>query len=178
MKIYVIRHGQTEWNVKRLLQGQIDIGLNETGIAQATEAREEIKKHHFDVCFCSPKLRAKQTAELVLKGTDVPVIYDARLREREFGEADGKPYDKENTFGMWEFGQKPIYKGMESPEEVLGRVKEFFEEIYKDYKDKSVLVSTHGGLSMAIAYYFLGVPENNDFTKYLSKNCEIKKFEM
>ena len=65
MKIYITRHGQTDYNAKELMQGQIDIPLNETGIAQAKATRKKVEDVKFDAVYSSPLDRAKTTASIV-----------------------------------------------------------------------------------------------------------------
>ena len=87
--LYIMRHGKTDWNLLHKLQGRTDIPLNDMGIKMAKEARERYKDVHFDICYCSPLTRARQTAELVLEGRDVPVVIDDRLAEMGFGIYEG-----------------------------------------------------------------------------------------
>ena len=61
-KIYIVRHGQTDWNIKKLLQGKTDIKLNEEGIRQTKELSKVIDLNNIDVCICSPLKRTKKTA--------------------------------------------------------------------------------------------------------------------
>ena len=82
--LYIMRHGRTDWNDLRKLQGKTDIPLNEEGRLMAEKARETYNDVHFDVCYCSPLIRAKETAEIFLKGRSIPVIYDDRLKEMGF----------------------------------------------------------------------------------------------
>ena len=82
--IYILRHGKTDWNVLRKLQGRTDIPLNETGRAMAAEAAERYAGVHFDVCYSSPLVRAKETAQIILKDRDVPIYIDDRLMEMFF----------------------------------------------------------------------------------------------
>ena len=65
MKIYLVRHGETDWNQAGLLQGQTDIALNAQGLEQAHDAAERLKKVPFEIAFCSPLIRAKRTAEII-----------------------------------------------------------------------------------------------------------------
>ena len=65
--LYIMRHGKTDWNAKHKLQGRTDIPLNEEGIQMAEQAKEKYKDVNFDICYCSPLVRAKQTAEIVLE---------------------------------------------------------------------------------------------------------------
>ena len=84
--LYIMRHGKTEWNELHKLQGQTDIPLNENGRKMAREAGKRYREIHFDICYCSPLIRAKETAELVLEGRAVPIVTDDRLMEMCFGE--------------------------------------------------------------------------------------------
>ena len=87
--LYILRHGQTDWNVTKKLQGQTDVPLNENGRAMAVEAGGRYADIPLDVCFCSPLVRARETAALFLAGRDVPVRCDDRLREMAFGLCEG-----------------------------------------------------------------------------------------
>lgn len=89
MKLYIIRHGQTDWNIQGKIQGQTDTVLNETGIKQAQIAKENLANTEFDLVICSPLKRAKQTAEIILKERNIPVIFDDRLKETYFGKLEG-----------------------------------------------------------------------------------------
>ena len=74
MKIYVLRHGETSWNRQRLLQGRSDVELNENGRKLAKETAEGMADIPFDLVFTSPLKRAKETAEIVLNGRDIPIV--------------------------------------------------------------------------------------------------------
>ncbi len=85
MVIYLIRHGETDWNTKRLLQGATDIPLNQNGIEVAQLTAEGLCDVVFDVIFTSPLKRARQTAEIIRGERRIPIIPDERLREIAFG---------------------------------------------------------------------------------------------
>ncbi|MDE7038136.1 MAG: histidine phosphatase family protein, partial [Lachnospiraceae bacterium] len=89
MKLYIVRHGETEWNKERRLQGQVDIPLNESGRRLARETSGGLAGIHFDLCYSSPLSRARETAELILEGRSTPVIEDERIIEMAFGECEG-----------------------------------------------------------------------------------------
>lgn len=89
MKIFVIRHRQTEWNVLKKMQGFADIPLNERGLEQANEAKINLIDKTYDIVFCPPLIRAKQTATIVNEDKNIDIIYDKRLRERNYGEFEG-----------------------------------------------------------------------------------------
>ena len=84
--VYITRHGQTDWNVLHKLQGRTDIPLNEEGRKSARWACIEYRDLHFDICFCSPLARSRETAQILMQGRDVPVVADERLLEMGLGE--------------------------------------------------------------------------------------------
>ena len=84
MKLVLVRHGQTDWNIGKLAQGQCDIPLNATGIKQANEARDKLAGYDFNTRYSSPLSRAAETAKIICG--DQPIIYDDLLKERAFGE--------------------------------------------------------------------------------------------
>ena len=85
MKIYLVRHGETDWNQAGLLQGQTDIALNAQGLEQAREAAERLKEVPFEIAFCSPLIRAKRTAETIIGDRKITLTTVERLRELNFG---------------------------------------------------------------------------------------------
>ena len=89
MKLYMLRHGRTLWNEAGKLQGRTDIALSEEGRRSALETGEELADVSFSAAFSSPLARARETAELILRGRDVPVQTDERLVELSFGSAEG-----------------------------------------------------------------------------------------
>lgn len=89
MKLYIIRHGETDWNKEKRLQGQSDTQLNEYGIELARITGEALKDVHFDYIFSSPLKRAYKTAELIRMDRPVKIITDDRLKEICFGVNEG-----------------------------------------------------------------------------------------
>ena len=90
MKLLIIRHGQTDGNVKGLVQGAgLDLPLNETGRAQAAAAAEKLLSLHLPVIYSSTMLRARQTAEIIAAGVGCPTVAVEGLEEVHFGEAEG-----------------------------------------------------------------------------------------
>ena len=79
MKLYVIRHGETDWNRLHLLQGIHDTDLTELGVEQAKEAAKSLKDVPLDAAFVSPLKRTRMTAAILLEGRDIPVFYDDRI---------------------------------------------------------------------------------------------------
>ena len=90
MKLLIIRHGQTDGNVKGLVQGAgLDLPLNETGRTQAAAAAEKLLSLHLPVIYSSTMLRARQTAEIIAAGVGCPTVAVEGLEEVHFGEAEG-----------------------------------------------------------------------------------------
>ena len=81
MKIYLIRHGETDWNLEQRLQGAMDIPLNENGIELARETARGLRDVPFDVIYTSPLRRARQTAEIIRGDREIPLIEEPRIRE-------------------------------------------------------------------------------------------------
>ena len=90
MAILMIRHGETDWNVAKKVQGKADIPLNENGIEQAKTARQKLKNEKIDIIICSPLKRARQTAEIINAEIQCPILYEEGITERDFGEFEGK----------------------------------------------------------------------------------------
>lgn len=156
--LYIIRHGKTEWNEKRKIQGRTDIELNEEGRKMTRDAAEQYKDIHFDVCFSSPLKRAKETAETLLSGRDVPIFFDDRLKEMSFGDYEGveKSFDKPDCPINLIFKRPEEYVesigGSETFDELFARTGEFLKEkalpLVREGKD--VLIVGHGAMNLSI----------------------------
>ena len=93
MELYLIRHGQTDWNKEGRLQGSVDIELNENGRAMAKAAGIRLNEVFFDKIYSSPLKRAYETAELIRNNRNLEIIVDESLREISFGAMEGTTYD-------------------------------------------------------------------------------------
>ena len=188
MLIYIVRHGLTEWNKLKKLQGAADVPLAKEGILLAEKTGEALRNVRFDICFTSPLSRAKQTAECVLGKRDVPIIPDKRIQEMSFGEFEGLCCREEgwnipdlgfrNFFNAPEVYQPP--KGGESFEEVRARLNNFLEELYQkeDLQDKNVLLSTHGAALCGILSLMKGLPISGYWQQGVHKNCAVSIAEV
>ena len=174
MKIYVLRHGQTDGNKKKMMQGNLDIELNDVGRAQALEARQIISKLGIDLIICSPLKRTRQTAIIACPNT--PIIYDNRLRSRNHGEFMGMSRDEINLKEYWNIRENKQYKEAESVQTLYERVVSLLSDIKKKYSDKTVLLVTHSGITRILYYYFHGIPEDGDLTEYQSVNTSIESY--
>lgn len=138
--ITFIRHAQTEHNIQRLFQGQLDINLSEKGINDTIEASKNFPQT-FDICFCSPLKRTKQTAKILMP--NINIKFDDRIKERNMGDWQGTIItdDKLDQLGNNETPPKG-----ESISEIDIRVSEFLKMLKENYSDKNVIVVTHAGV--------------------------------
>ncbi|MBO5477477.1 MAG: histidine phosphatase family protein [Clostridia bacterium] len=176
MYLYVIRHGQTDWNLNKKLLSVTDIPLNETGIEQCKEAEKLVKNLNYNLVFCSPKTRTKETMEIV-NTKSIPVIYDDRLIERDAKSLEGINTEDFNYRDFWTLGKDKI-QDCETIEECKTRVYEFLDEIKEKYKDKNILIVTHNGICRLIHTYFNGFPKKGDISQKGHLNAEIKMYEI
>ena len=180
--LYIIRHGLTDWNKRKKLQGRTDILLNEEGRNSARLAAEKYKDVHFDICYCSPLLRAKETADILLEGRNIPIEYDDRLVEMSFGIYEGaeKSFEDANNPVNVIFREPQNYKtpleGAESFEQLYERTGSFLKEkVYpKVEKGLDVLIVGHGAMNSAIICQVNNIPVK-DFWSAGIENCELKK---
>ncbi len=151
----VVRHGETVANVEHVYQGQTHGKLNERGVAQAYELKEALHGQDIDVVFCSDLKRAVDTAEIIVGGRDVEIVYDKRLRERFLGELQGKKIDDSTKFcdfGDLDYDEDNVaggvgVMGIEPIEEMFNRVHSFINDISEIVEvngHKNILVVSHG----------------------------------
>lgn len=178
MKVYYVRHGQTDWNAQLKIQGSTDNPLNDIGIKQAYETKKKLENVDYNLVICSPKIRARQTAEIITQGRNVEIIYDDRIIERTFGESEGANITDKFEKEIWDYTLNRKFKGGESFKEFEKRILEFLEDIKEKYKDRTILIVAHGGVSVIINMYLKGCSENNIMDNYVIKNCEILEFEL
>lgn len=178
MKLYVIRHGQSENNVKGLCDcdPKIKTPLTKKGANQAKLASSKLKSKSFDIIFASELFRAQKTAEIINKNHQLEVIIDKRLNDRYSG-FHGKPVsdffnalNKSNNF--WEFK----FPRGESFEEEKERVFDFLNSL-KQMNYKSVLTVTHEE-AMRIISGFFNKLTNDKMWNIKIDNCQVLEFQL
>ncbi len=178
MKIYVTRHGQTDYNKKRMMQGRSDIPLNETGIRQARDRRKSLGDIKFDAVYASPLSRAVQTAEIIGNVTRDEIITDERIIEANFGKYELMGYYSTGLpmMAYWSFPEIfPAPEGVETIRQMRERTSSFLKELEeKDYE--TVLVACHGGIIRPIRGY-LEDRKNGIIWRPRPQNCEIFVYE-
>lgn len=187
MKIYFVRHGETDWNKERKIQGQVDIPLNEFGRHLARETAKGLRDVLFDVCFTSPLGRARETAEIILQGRDVPILEDKRILEMNFGVLEGKCCSKEgwdvpDSFQM--FFDDPVHyqapEGGEDFQAVRERTGDFLNWLFaqEQYRDSTVLVTTHGAAMAGLLNNLKKKPLAEYWGVGVHKNCGVTEVDV
>lgn len=177
--LYLMRHGQTDWNIVHKLQGRTDIPLNENGRQMAKEVCKTYQNIKIDKCFCSPLQRARETAELMLERRNIPIEMDDRLQEMSFGAFEGE----ENIFDnpdhpMFTLFKKPAdyvaCEGAEKLEELFARTGKFMREVVipELQNGKDVLIVGHGAMNLSIINRVYDVAME-DFWERLPGNCQM-----
>ena len=178
MSILLTRHGQTDWNVQKKVMGRCDEPLNNKGKEQAVETRDKLKDADIDLIICSPLQRAKQTAEIINEGRDIPIVYDERIMERDFGEFEGKETKDFDFQGYWNYYKNDAYEQAENIQEFFKRIYEFLDDVTEKYKDKNILIVAHGGVSISVECYFKqDIPEGSLVEAGLVlDNCQVVSY--
>ncbi|WP_439691618.1 histidine phosphatase family protein [Curtobacterium sp. SP.BCo] len=144
--LYLVRHGETDWNAERRIQGSTDIPLNDTGRRQAAATAALLERRTFDAVVASPLSRALETGSVIAAhlGLDRPATYPG-LAERAYGEAEGLTNDE--VLARYPHDDIP---GRESRAALLARVTETLGEIAVRYDGGSVVVATHGAVIRSV----------------------------
>jgi len=171
--IYIVRHGQTDWNREHRIQGHMDIPLNEVGIKEAYVVKDKLKDIDFDLVFSSPLKRAYQTAQII---TNKPIRIDDRLIERSNGTLEGVSDTELFSKINWDDEDNPY--GIEKLSDLRYRVNSFLDEIINNYSNQNILVVTHAGIGIQIRTYFEGeLQEGQSVGLYRLKNCEVLQYD-
>lgn len=182
MKLYIFRHGQTDGNVKNIVQGAgVDIELNALGRSQAAQLGEILQSEHLDAIYCSPMKRAKETAKIVATACNIPVIIMQGLEEVHFGEAEGmlsedahKKYA--DIFSIIHNPSNPDWMnvhvpGGESVQQSLERGKRTLEHIVLESQRRGyqkIGIATHGALMFNLYQDMFGQDRKFDNCEYFT----------
>ncbi|MBE5820069.1 MAG: histidine phosphatase family protein [Clostridiales bacterium] len=178
MKLYVIRHGRTNCNKEHKYNGRYDEDINEEGIEQAKLASNEIKELDIDLIICSPLKRTRHTMEII-NVNNVPVIYDDGLMERDCGKLTLTEIDDFYYKEYYNYYSTEYVEGLETMPQLLKRVHSFLDRIKEEYKDKNILLVTHGAVARAMYFYFEKMPSDGKLLNIGGmKNCEIREHEL
>ena len=184
MKLYFVRHGETEWNVKKKIQGKTDIPLNENGIRQAKELANELAQESLEVkhVYHSPQSRAAETARIAAEALHAECIPMEELVEMNLGEWEGSNWrviEKENSIAYQEWKKDRRYvrtPGGESYNDVVERTLKGMQQIIKK-ESKDVLIVSHSAVIMALRCYVAGLPFEEMVQKFKTRNADVVMLE-
>lgn len=182
MKLYIVRHGETEWNKAKKLQGWENSNLTEDGIRGAKLLRKRLENVDFDFVYSSPLTRALETAEYIKKDDEKLIVLD-EVKEMGFGQWEGLEKDKlEKLYGeeYYNFWKKPhLYKtcGGESFEELNKRVEIGLNKIIKN-GGKNVLLVSHGVVIKSIQAMIKGYSLEEFWTPPFLENTSLTVLEL
>lgn len=172
MKIYFVRHGQTKVNQERIFCGQQDWPTTDLGLEQARQLAYSISSD-FTLIYTSDLLRCKQMVEILNTKLNLPVVVDARLRERHFGSLQGTSVALVDHLPPEEKNKLIVEKGGESFEDLGKRIFACIEDIKKNHPNDKILIVTSGGV-IRLLYKVL---ENKIFEMGGIPNGSMHEFE-
>lgn len=178
MKIYSTRHGQTDYNKNDCILGITDSELNETGCRQAYELASKINEiGDVDIIVASPMKRAYKTALIVSEYTGIELVKDERLREWNYGKYEGMHRSADGfAENKREFAVRMGENG-ESLLQLAHRVYAAIEDIISEYKDKNVLIVSHGGVCRIIETYFNNMT-TDEYSNWFMGNCQVIEYNI
>ncbi len=155
-KIIIVRHGETDYNLERRMQGWLDIPLNKTGRDQAKIAATKLRGIKFDAIYSSDLIRAHETAKIISKTVKQSIIISPALRERDMGIFAGWAWESEHDpikDSLWiEFESARDQDNLdwnkhsgESMRQMSERISVFMESLHSSHKDQIIVIVTHGG---------------------------------
>lgn len=168
--LLLIRHGETKWNIQRRMQGHTDIPLNSKGRKQSERIALQLKEYPIDIIYSSPFKRALQTATVIQKyHKNTTMIYHDALKERSFGQLEGKTYDeiaKEHPVlsfhRSWNHPYYQIPKG-ERLADVYQRGIRFLTEISEKHQGTTVAIVSHGVILRCMICCLLQIPLDQNY---------------
>ncbi|TWT00138.1 histidine phosphatase family protein [Planomicrobium sp. CPCC 101079] len=149
LTLYITRHGETEWNTQKKMQGWQDSPLTENGIENALCLRDRMNPIPLDIIYASPSGRTRKTANLIRGNRSIPILLNDNLKEINMGTWEGKTLlaiQEEEPAAFYAFWNAPndyVSNGGESFYETVERVREVLKQIEHKYPSGNVLIVTH-----------------------------------
>jgi len=174
--IFLVRHGETEWNSHKRYQGQTEVELNERGRRQAALLAERLTKVRFHAAYTSDLARARACADLVCAFHGLDAVPLTELRERDFGDLEGLTKAEAQQQTWWgDFEDSDGFispPGGETRLELRRRVVDCLEHIIEEHEGENILIFTHGGVIGQIIGEILGIPRGRKVPVRLD-NCSV-----
>jgi alpha-ribazole phosphatase len=177
MRLYLIRHGETDWNIARRYQGHRDIPLNHTGIQQARQIAERLSKEKIYAVYSSDLSRARETAEQIAQSHKLKVTSDARWRELSFGDWEGLTNPEiqakaPDELALWQ-SDSTLYAPPhgETLAQLAERVLSAFNELRDIHAEQTIVIVSHGGPLQILLCHALGVSFQRHWQFSISKSA-------
>lgn len=177
MRLTIVRHAQSKGNERGLIQGNADFPLSELGHAQAAAVAKRLEHERFDAIYASDLTRARETVEAIARAhPDTTVTYDARLRERAYGEYEGKSRHELHERGLTDSQIHSAPPGGETTAVFVERILSFLDDLWETHRDEHVLLVTHSGFIARLLLSLAG-DSDGDFETYRSHNAAVSIVE-
>ncbi|EIT85408.1 phosphoglycerate mutase [Fictibacillus macauensis ZFHKF-1] len=151
--IAIVRHGCTDWNIQKRLQGARDIPLNEQGRKQAEVLGKRLSENTWDAIYTSDLARAQETAMMIAEKLRVPVTLEPRIREVYFGRLEGT--NEAERKERWGDAWRSLDLGQEPDALILKRAHAFLDDVAARYEGKNIIAVSHGAFINKILHAFL-----------------------
>lgn len=162
--LYVIRHGETDWNKQLKFQGQTDVKLNDTGREQALALRPMMQQLQIESVYTSTLSRAYETAEIAINDLKLSIQKDERLRETNIGGAEGlilneviEKYGEQSLLNWRSYEERLLdfsFENGETKRQMMYRVRQVFLEIAQSSNRNSIAIFSHGMIMRAMTFVF------------------------
>ena len=178
MKLYVMRHGRTVWNDKKITQGHSNNRLSKQGKEMCEKSAIELRNVKLDYIISSPLFRAVQSANIVNKYHNLKILKDNRIIDIDQGYFTGKYYEKLSQEENIAKKNKDKIYNMENYEELFLRTIDFIEYLKQNFSNDTILVVTHSGVASFIEQGIKFKKYSADFRTDLFDNAQIKLFHL
>ena len=181
IELIAVRHGETDFNAERRMQGHLDVPLSETGRVQAQAAAARLADESIDKIYSSDLQRALETARIIHDGREIELVTDLRLREFHMGTFQGMTLSeaREKHGDAWErffiHDADFALPGGQSRNQKQVEIASFMEEVVRSQAGGRMLVVTHGGILIAMLRHVLGIPASHYFRVSI-ENTGIQRF--
>jgi len=178
MRLIITRHGETEENKNKILQGHLPGKLSELGIEQAKKLASRLKDEKIDIIFSSDLARASDTAKEISKyHKGIPLILVEELREKDLGEFSGKSWGDVNDFNEL-IDSDSGSNGVETRKSVELKVRRLFNSVFSKYKNSNVLFVAHNGTNKILMRLILKEANLNQEDLTDQHNASVTIFEI
>ena len=163
-QVIIVRHGQTQWNIRKIRQGHLDSELTDKGVVQARALGQRLARESFTALYSSDLGRALHTARMIAAVTGHEIVTDERLRERHLGVFQGLSGDEIKDKHPEEYrlhrtlGPQYVIPGGESVRQQVARNVDCLDEIALKHPGEKVVVVTHGGVVSGMFRHALNIP--------------------